>query len=53
MYYAEQIVDGILCHRSTPDGRWIQFTQKELTEKVLSYQQALYDAKQLKVEQGG
>lgn len=33
MYYDEQVIGGVLCHRSTPKGEWIPFTSEELTEK--------------------
>ncbi len=26
MYYEEKIIDGILCCRNTPDGKWMQLT---------------------------
>ena len=31
MYYAEKVIDGILCHRGTPDGDWVPFTLEQLT----------------------
>ncbi len=31
MYYEEEIIDGILCHRGTPDGEWVPFTLEALT----------------------
>jgi hypothetical protein len=31
MFYEEQVVNGILCHRDTPDGPWIPFTLEALT----------------------
>lgn len=38
MYYQEQIQDGVLCWRGTPNGDWIPFTAKELTEKLIEVQ---------------
>jgi len=35
MYYEEQVINGVLCHRSTPTGEWIQFTLEELTSKFV------------------
>jgi len=35
MYYDEQVINGVLCHRGTPDGQWIAFTSKELTAKIV------------------
>lgn len=34
MYYEEQIVNGVLCWRSTPNGEWTRFTAQELTDKL-------------------
>ena len=34
MYHEERVIDGILCWRGTPDGEWIQFTPKALTEII-------------------
>jgi len=31
MYYEEKVVGGVLCHRSTPDGEWEQFSLESLT----------------------
>jgi hypothetical protein len=38
MYYEEKAINGILCHRGTPDGEWIPFTYEELTVLYLSTQ---------------
>lgn len=34
MYYEERVIDGILCHRGTPDGGWTPFTREELTQMI-------------------
>jgi hypothetical protein len=34
MYYDEQVIDGVLCHRGTPDGEWTPFTAEQLTTKL-------------------
>ncbi len=31
MYHEEEIIDGILCHRGTPDGEWVPYTLEALT----------------------
>lgn len=31
MYHEEQVIDGVLCHRGTPDGEWEPYTLKALT----------------------
>lgn len=40
MYYDEQVIGGVLCHRSTPKGEWIPFTLEELTEKYMNLSRA-------------
>jgi len=35
MYYDEQVINGVLCHRGTPNGEWIKFTPEQLTAKIL------------------
>lgn len=35
MYYDEGIINGILCHKGTPDGPWIPFTVEQLTERLV------------------
>ena len=34
MYYAEKIIDGVLCYKHSPRGNWIQMSQAQLTRKV-------------------
>jgi hypothetical protein len=36
MFYEEAVIDGVLCHRSTPTGQWIEFTAQQLTERLVS-----------------
>ena len=31
MYYDEQVINGVLCHRGTPNGEWIPCTAEQLT----------------------
>jgi hypothetical protein len=33
MYYAEQIIDGVLHYRHAPDAEWIPFNLQMLTKK--------------------
>lgn len=34
MYYEEKVIDGVLCFRDMPNGKWRQFTLAELTIKL-------------------
>ncbi len=36
MYYAEDIINGKLCWKSHPRGEWIEFTQEQLTKKIIA-----------------
>ena len=31
MYYEEEIINGVLCHRGTPDDEWVPYTLEALT----------------------
>ena len=35
MYYKEEIVDGILCYKHTPDGEWIPMSPEKMTRKIM------------------
>lgn len=34
MYYKEEVINGVLCHKGTPDGDWVPFTPEALTIKL-------------------
>ena len=34
MYYAEEIVNGVLCFKTTPDGEWTPLSLTVLTERL-------------------
>ena len=36
MYYEEKVINGVLCHRNTPNGEWIQFTLESLTMALIA-----------------
>lgn len=35
MYYEERIIDGVLCWRGAPDGRWAEKTPAQLTAMLI------------------
>ena len=39
MYFEQKIVNGILCHRGTPDGEWIPYSAEDLTGMLQNYHQ--------------
>ena len=36
MYHEEKVINGVLCHKSTPDGPWEPFTPKALTTALIA-----------------
>jgi hypothetical protein len=34
MYYEEQIIDGVLCHRYMPNAEWKLFSAKVLSSRI-------------------
>ena len=41
MYYKEEVVDGVLCWKNSPDGEWKQFSSKELTKQLIDLKRSL------------
>lgn len=37
MYFEQKVVNGVLCHRSTPDGEWIPYSSEDLTGMLQNY----------------
>lgn len=35
MYYEDQVIDGVLCYRFTPNGEWVQMSAEQLTWMLL------------------
>lgn len=35
MYYEEQVIDGQLCYRTTPDGPWAVVEYKDLVQRAI------------------
>lgn len=33
MYYAEEVINGVLCFRTSPTDRWQQYTPEQITKK--------------------
>jgi hypothetical protein len=42
MFYQEQIQDGVLCWRNSPDGAWQPFTVEELTKRIRKMEKRLH-----------
>lgn len=34
MYYAEKIIDGVLHFKTTPNGKWKEFSKQSLTDRI-------------------
>lgn len=43
MYYDEEVINGILCHRGTPNGEWIPFTPEQLTQKYIQAKERVFE----------
>lgn len=41
MYYKEQWVNGQLCWKSTPNGKWIPFTIGQYKDRVLELEETI------------
>jgi len=39
MFYEETIVNGVLCHRNTPDGPWERFSIEALSSSFVAERQ--------------
>ena len=37
MYHEQAIIKSVLCHRNSPDGEWIPYTDEELTGMLQNY----------------
>ena len=38
MYYQEQVIDGVLHYKTTPDSSWIPFSATSMTSKYVCSQ---------------
>lgn len=36
MYHEEEVIDGRLKWRSSPDGEWQEFTYEQMTERLIA-----------------
>jgi len=36
MYYREEVIEGLLCYKSSPDGEWKQVSEAELQSRLNS-----------------
>ncbi len=41
MYYTEEIINGILCYKTTPNGKWKEMSKEKLTKRILELQERL------------
>ena len=46
MYYEEQMINGVMCYRTDPDGEFIPYTLEALSQRYESMQQAVNEATQ-------
>lgn len=41
MFYVEEIIDGILCGKTTPDGKWHPLSPEMMTKKIAKQKEEL------------
>ena len=41
MYYAEEIINGVLCFKFTPEGDWIEFSKESLTRVIINLRKSI------------
>ncbi len=34
MYYCEEVINGVLCYKTSPAGKWNEFSAQSLTEQL-------------------
>lgn len=39
MYYEEKIINGVLSYRISPESDWIQFSAREVTERLIKVEE--------------
>ena len=39
MYHEEKIINGVLCWRGSPTGKWNEFSKEILTKKLMEAQE--------------
>lgn len=43
MYYKEEIIEGVLCYKHSPNGEWIKFSAQELTKRIIQLSEKVED----------
>jgi len=39
MYYKEDYVNGVLCCKYSPNGKWIKLTKRQLTLRIIKLEE--------------
>ena len=39
MYYVEQVIDGVLCYRTQPHGKWHAVSREAMQKRMLAAEQ--------------
>lgn len=50
MFYEEEVINGALCWRGTPNGTWKQFDLMQLTDRIIKLQQEAANSKELELK---
>lgn len=51
MYHEEKIINGVLCWRGTPAGKFVPYTKKQLTNKIEKLNSELAKAQNTDLEE--
>lgn len=46
MYHKEEIINGILCWKGTPNGKWVEYTQEQLTARIEKMKKEIADLRE-------
>ena len=41
MYYREDIINGVLCYKHSPNGKWFEISKEALSKRVIEAEKEL------------
>lgn len=52
MYYREEVINGILCFKTTPNGEWKQVSAQEMTTRLLNAKDTIFQLQEVLSNRG-
>jgi hypothetical protein len=52
MYYAEEIINGVLMFRISPDSSWLQLSIERISQRAVAAEKALHKAESIMHQNG-